>query len=47
MHWFNELKTPQKKDPAALILLNSVTPAVVLKLLHPPKEGITFVIAIA
>lgn len=37
----------QKKDSAALTLLNSGTPAVVLQLLCPPREGITFVFTIA
>lgn len=36
-----------KKDSAALILLISRTPTVVLKLLHPPREGITLVFTIA
>ena len=42
MHWFNEWSL-KKEDSAAWIPLNSGAPAAVLKLLHTPREGITYV----
>lgn len=40
------LPRKKKKDWATLILLNSGVPTEVLKLLHSPKAGITFVFTI-